>query len=227
MIRFKYSILSFIAVMSLVRPAEAQHINTPYRFLETSQEAGLFVAHIEAKEGAVGFGAKSGQAYGARYSIRISNPLTIDADFMYFASERAVLDTVVVGSEFKRIGTAKQDLLMVIGSARLNLTGARTWHRILPYVTFGGGGVIELSPDNDNIEKAPVEARFAFRRGFAGSFGAGIEMFATDHIAIRVDGRNVLWKVKTPAALLRTSLSMPADEWIGNPTGSVGVSIHF
>ena len=227
MIRFKYSILSFVAVFGLAGSVQAQHITTPYRFLQTSQEVGLYVAHIEAKEGAVGLGAKNGQAYGARYSIRLSNPLTIDVDAMYFPSERAVLDTVVVDSAFKRIGTAKQNLVILLGSARLNLTGARTWHRMLPYVTFGGGGVIETAPDNDNIEKAPVDARFTLSRGFAGTFGAGIELFAGDRIAIRLDGRNVLWKVKTPAALLRTSLSMPADEWLGNLTGSAGLSIHF
>ena len=59
--------------------------------------------------------------------------------------------------------------------------------------------------------------------------GAGLEYFPTDRVSIRIDGRTVLWKIKTPAALLRGPLgaTMPADEWVNNITTSAGVSIHF
>jgi hypothetical protein len=187
------------------------------------------VAHISADRGSVGLGAKSGPAYGVRYGIRLGSAFQIDVDGMYFPTEHAVLDTAVVDSAFKQIGTASQTLVVATLAMRLNLTGARTWHGLQPYVVFGGGGVIEAKKDKAAIETAPVDARFAFGTSFAGVFGGGFELFPTNRLAIRVDGRNILWKVKTPAALARGALgvTMPADEYVQNPTVSAGISIHF
>ncbi len=221
--------LPLLALLAGALPAQAQRITSPYHFLDSSQEVAGFVAHVSADRGAAGLGAKSGPAYGLRYAIRLSGPFVIDAEGLYFPSERAVLDTVMVDSAYTQLGTAKQPLAVLTGALRLNLTGGRTWHRILPFVAMGGGFAVETSKDSDALEKAPVDARFAFGTSFAGLLGAGFELFPTDRVSIRVDARNMLWKVKTPAALLRGALgpTLPADEWVSNPTFSAGLAIHF
>jgi hypothetical protein len=210
-------------------PARAQRVDSPYRFVDTSQQAGPFAAYISADEGAVGLGATSGAAFGARYAIRISGPFMLEVETLYFPTERAVLDTVVVDSAFRKVGTAKQALLVGTAALRLNLTGARTWHGIMPYLSFGGGVTTQLSSDAEDIDVTPLDARLDFGTGFAGTLGAGFEFFPTDRLSLRVDGRNLLWKVNTPAALLRGPLgvTMPKDEWVRNLSASAGISVHF
>ncbi|HUP88229.1 MAG TPA: outer membrane beta-barrel protein [Longimicrobiales bacterium] len=213
--------------------AQAQRISSPYRFLDTSQEAGLYVGHVKAGEGSAQLGHKSGNSVGLRYALRFSSAISVDADVMYFRSEIPVRDTTVSvtagDSSYTQLGTAKSNLLVPTVSLRLNLTGLRTWNNILPYLTFGGGGAFEVQKDKPSIERAPVDARYALGTSFAGTFGAGIQIFPTDRLALRIDGRNVLWKVKTPAALLRGRISstIPKDEWVSNLAFSAGLSFHF
>jgi hypothetical protein len=148
---------------------------------------------------------------------------------VYFPTEHAVLDSVVVDSAFQQIGTADQTLLIATAALRFNITGPRTWHGLQPFVVLGAGAVIETSHDKDAVNQAPVDARFDFGTSFAGTLGGGIAWLPSRHLAIRLDGRNVLWKVTTPAALRRgdIGLTMPDDEWVQNFTAAAGVSILF
>lgn len=225
-LRFLLSIFAFSLVAA---PARAQRIDSPYRFIDTKQEAGAYVGYVSTSKGSSRLGHESGTAYGVRYGIRFSGPFSIDVDAMYFPSKYAVLDTTVTDSAYTQIGTATSNLAVATAAFRLNLTGSRTWNNLLPYVAFGVGGAIETSKDKDEIEKAPLDARYTFGTSFAGTFGAGIELFPTDRLAIRVDGRNVLWKIKAPAALLRGRLGAltQESEWVNNFTVSAGVALHF
>lgn len=218
-----------LGLLAFTVPADAQRISSPYRFLDPSQEIGGFVAQIWPDEGSIGLGATKGAAYGGRYSIRIGGPFAVAVEGIYFPTEHAVLDSVVVDSAFQRISSAEQSLVIATAALRFNLTGPRTWHGVQPFVEFGGGVVIETSTDTEEIEKAPNEARFDFGTSFAGKLGAGIAWLPSQHFAIRVDGRNLLWKVKTPAALTRGNIgrAVPTDEWLQNFTVSAGLSILF
>jgi len=213
--------------------AHAQRIDSPYRFLDTSQELGAFATHISTDVGAIGLGPESGTGFGGRFGIKVTGPFSIDVEGMYLPSQRAILDTVIVAtgadSAYKQIGTANSNLVIGTAAMRFNLTGNRTWHGVAPFLAFGGGAVIETAKDKEAIELAPLDARYEFGTSFAGLFGAGIAIFPTQRLAIRVDGRNLLWKIKGPAALLRGTFgkTMPADEWVHNLSLSAGVSVHF
>lgn len=221
--------LPLFALLASALPAQAQRIDSPYRFVEPAQEAGAFVAHISTAKGTLGLGSQSGVAAGVRYGIRISGPFMIEAAVAYFPTEYAVLDTIVVDSAYRRIGTASSKLITGLASLRLNLTGPRTWNSLQPFLLFGVGGVVEASRDNDAVNAAPADARYKFGTSFAGSLGAGVAIIPAQNLAIRLDGQNLLWKVKTPAGLTRGDLgiAIPRDEWLQNFAASVGVSILF
>lgn len=224
----------FFGILALsVCTAQAQSINSPYRFLEGTQFGGPFAGYIKASAGASGLGHEDAATFGVNYGLRLSGPLMLDVNALYFPSKYAVLDTAVTktssDSSYKRIGTANSSLAGATASLRLNLTGARTWHSILPYVQGGAGLVVEVSKDKTAIEKAPIDARHAFGTSFAATFGAGFELFPTKRLAIRVDGRNVLWKIKTPAALSTGRLARltPESEYVNNLALTAGVNLHF
>lgn len=224
-----YRVFSSLILLAAAAPAGAQQIQSPYRFLDTSQEAGFFVAQLSPAEGALGLGPESGPVFGARYAIVLSGPFMIEVEGSYFPTSHAVLDTVVVDSAYRRIGSADHDLIIATAALRINLTGQRTWHRLQPFLAFGIGGVAEVGSDDAAVNQAPVDARYEFGTSFAGILAGGIAWVPADRFAVRLDARNLLWKVKTPAALLRgdTGKVIPADEWLQNVGFSAGVSIFF
>ena len=211
--------------------ATAQRIDTPYRFFDQTQAAGLAVAYINTDKGSVGLGPESGVAFGGRYHIRLSGPFFIEGEALYFPTTRAVLDTYIVtaDSTFEQVGEADIAIALVQASLRFQVTGQRTWHGILPFILLGAGVALEAQDDDEADEAVPSEARFDFGTTFAGQLGAGIEFFPARGLAIRIDARNILWQLETPQALQLRDIgrTLPAEEWTNNITASVGISIHF
>ena len=211
--------------------AQAQRITTPYRFFEETQAAGFFVAHITPDRGSIGLGADPGIAFGARYHIRMSGPFFVEGEALYFPTTRAVRDTTVVDSAFVSVGEAETAIALVQASLRFNITGQRTWNRMLPFILLGVGLGVEARDDDEADEAVPSEARFDFGTTFAGQMGLGIEFFPVDRLAVRIDARNLLWRLKTPEGLAvrggRVGRVLPESEWANNFTTSIGVSLHF
>ena|SRR5688572_12631816 len=207
-----------------------ERITTPYRFFEHTQAAGLFAAQISTDQGQLGLGPESGTAFGGRYHIRLGGPFFLEAEVMYFSTTRAVRDTAVVDSAFEKIGEAETGLINGLASLRFNITGQRTWHRLLPFIVLGAGLTHEIQDDEDADEAVPSESRFDFGTTFAGQLGGGIEWVPVDRLAVRIDARSILWQIKAPDGLLAHGLSgraLPEDEWVNNFTISAGVSFHF
>lgn len=218
-----------VSVVLAVETASGQNINSPYRFVEDAQSGGGFGGYIYPARGTVGLGPEAGPVGGVRYTIRLSGPFTVEADAGYFSSRRPVLDTIVVDSARQRVGTADLGLLLVNGSLRFNLTGARTWHRLQPFAVFGAGVAVDLSGSSPADEDLAADVRYDFGTSFAGQLGGGMEWFPTDRLTVRLDARNALWKITTPLPFQRGVLALrtPADEWVQNGYFSVGLTLHF
>lgn len=218
-----------LLLVGLAAPAAAQRIDTPYRFFDHTQAVGLTVAHVSTDRGTIGLGPESGVAFGGRYHIRLGGPFYVEGEALYFPTTRAVLDTMVVDSAFRQVGEADMALAVVMASLRFQLTGQRTWHRMLPFILAGVGVAVEAKGDEEAEADVPAEARFDFGTTFAGQVGAGIELFPVQRLAIRIDGRALFWQLDTPQGLLTADLDrrLPTDEWTSNLTASVGLSIHF
>ena len=221
--------LPLIALTVLSNRATAQTINSPYRFIDQSQSVGIWGGTVSSASGTVDIGPQGGPVLGVRYGIRLSGPFTIEAEASYFKSTRPVRDSVVVLDEREQIGEADSNLLLGMATLRFNLTGPRTWHRIQPFVGFGGGAAIDLSGSDALEESLPIDVQYDFGTSFAGHFGGGIEWFPADRLSVRLDARNVLWKVKTPFAFLSGPLGLetPEDEWVQNGFFTLGLSFRF
>jgi hypothetical protein len=224
--------VGFIMVALLwtgVSSAAGQRIDTPYRFFEETQAAGLWAGYISTDKGTIGLGPESGPAFGGRFHIRLGGPFFLEAEGLYFQTRRAVLDTVVVDSAFQQAGEADIGIALIQASLRFNVTGQRTWNSLLPFIVLGVGVGIQAQDDDEADAAVASEARYDFGTSFAGQVGAGIEWFPAQRLAIRVDARNLLWQLKAPEGLLLRNLGrpLPQDEWVNNLTASVGISLHF
>jgi hypothetical protein len=212
--------------------AAGQQIRSPYRFVDTSQFGGVGGGQVFTARGRLDTGPDNAPMALARWGLRISGPFAIGVDFGYMQSTRIVRDTVFVSpdSVYRPLGEADINLLTALGNLRFNVTGGRTWNGLQPFALFGAGAAIDLSgtaPADTLV--LPVDARFDFGTSLAALMGIGLEWFASENFAARIDARNVLWRLKVPAAFKRTGRGarFPNSEWEQNFVLSAGLSFHF
>lgn len=209
---------------------EAQvDLDSPYRFLETNQGAGVFAGYLATSEGSIGFGPSSAPMFGGRYGIRVSGPFMVEAELAYIPSTRMVLDTVPADTTIRTLGETDMPIALARAALRFNVTGARTWHRLQPFVMFGAGVGVDLAGESSLDEDLPEDVRFDFGTSFAADFGAGIEWFVSRRTTLRIDARNLLWRLETPTAFLLDDRgdTFPDTEWTQNFFVSAGISIQF
>jgi hypothetical protein len=221
-----------VLLLALRGPGAAgQRIDSPYRFIEHSQGAGAFAAMLWPEEGRLRLGPQSAPGAGLRYGIAISGPLTVEVDLLYSPTTRSVGDTVLTTPDSLPAvkGEADMKLIVGMGSVRFNITGGRTWRGLQPFAVFGAGVALDAASSNAVSDSLPADARFDFGTSFAGQLGAGAEWYPSARWSLRVDARNVLWKLKHPAAFRvgERGRVVPPDEWEGNSILSVGLSMHF
>lgn len=230
--RIRALLLLAITGASIPAAATAQRIDSPYRFIETSQAIGAFGGPVMTGQNALEMGPQDAFVLGARYGIRIGGPFSVEAEASYMPTTRDVfaVDSLAADSTDRRlVGEADMALLIVGAQLRFNLTGPRTWHGLQPFIVAGGGFAIDLASSDEIEEDLPRDDRFDFGTSFAGELGAGVEWFIADRVSVRLDAREHFWQLETPNgfSLAPHGGELAEDEWIGNFRASAGISIHF
>ena len=219
---------SFIAVLASASGVRAQDIDSPYRFVDHEQQVNLFAGGIYTDRGALDLGPESDMAFGARYGIRLAGPFSVEAAATLFPTSRAVQDTMIVGADTSVVFTGG-DVSMLIGivtaDLRFDLTGARTWHDLMPFALVGIGGAFVLNEDDAVDQDLESTIRYDFGTRLVGELGVGLEYIPIDRFSIRLDARNMLWKINAPTGF--QTLDAPSEEWVQNFLLSGGVSIRF
>ncbi len=230
MARARLPLLIAILAWVLTPPLAAQHITSPYHFIDTHQTVSLFYGRLGTQTGSLGLGPQSGNFYGVRLGYRPSTgPLALELLIGTAPLKRQVLDTLRTGrdSAFARFGTADQGLIMAFGDVRFNLTGGRTWHAFQPFVVFGPGVVVSSNGQNGADRLVPQPSRFKFGTSFAAEVGAGLEWYATPRLGLRGDARGVFWRLKAPLAFQQQDPRRSASAWTRNGALSASLAFHF
>jgi hypothetical protein len=208
----------------------AQTVPSAYRYVETSQSIGLGAGYVFTGRGSIDMGPDAGPFFAGRYNLRISGPFVAEAEVAFFPTTRVVWDTVPAPDTTRvEVGEANVRLMSAMASLRFNVTGPRTWHGILPYIVLGAGLAVDAAGTSADEEDLPADVVFDFGTSFAGQLGAGVELFLSPGLSLRLDGRNVLWKIDTPPAFFSGERGrlIPPDEWTQSFYVSAGLSIHF
>ena len=223
--------LAGLCAAALAQPARAQRIDSPFRFLDHNMYTGPFAGYAWLSEGRVGLGPEPAPIFGASWALRVSGPFALAVDLGYLSTTRTVRDTVFIAAddEYEPTGEADVSLAIALASLRFNLTGARTWHRLQPYVLLGVGAAADLAGSTAADLDLVPEARFDMGTSFAGQVGAGIDVFPSSRVSIRLDARNMLWKLDIPDAfrLTENGADFGSSEWEQNFVLAAGLSIHF
>lgn len=227
------------AILFMAGPTAAQTITSPYDFVERGQSFRAHVTYVAADRGIIGIGPGSGVATGVGYTLRVSGPFTLDTRFAYLPTSRTVytldddadpdliVDDPTVGLE--EIGTADLSLSMVDLSLRFDITGPRTWNRLQPYALIGAGAIFRTSAEHSAEEdlRQDVDLRVRFRNGVTGHIGAGIEMHLSPSFSLRLDARNMFWRLHVPTGFITTARVIDDREWARSGHLGVGVGWRF
>lgn len=219
------------SLLVLASAASAQRIDSPYRFLDHGQRVGVFAGQLSTAQGQLGIGPQDAPTLGARWALRVSGPFSIAVEAAYTPSTRTVRDTVFVAADsaFRAVGEADMRLLSVMGNLHFSLTGARTWNSLQPFLVLGGGVVIDMAGSPAVETEIPATARYDFGTSFAGQFGGGVEWFPSQRVSLRVDARNLIWRLSVPELFVQTPAGrqLQRSEWENNLALTAGLSFHF
>lgn len=218
------------ALLLAARPAAAQHITSPYRFLTNIQEISAYAGHFFSTAGTAGVGAHSAPLYAARYDIRVSGPFNFEGGISLVSTTRAVVDTAANAQDtlfLRPVGQSQLTLALIDAGVRFDITGPRTFHNILPYLEMGVAAIIRTR-DQNSLEQN-IDPALQYRPGtrFGGMVGAGLEWIPTRHIGLRLDARNYLWRIKAPLGILTLSSTTPASEWLNHYSLTGGIVVRF
>jgi opacity protein-like surface antigen len=209
--------------------AAAQQITSPYRYVESTHAIAPFAGYVATGKGVLNLGPQSAPAFGIRYGLRLSGPLTAEGDVSWVSTKRTVFDTIPGDTTLRTTGEADMQLLSVQAGIRFNITGPRTFHGFQPYVAAGGGVIFDMASDSPAEEDVASNARLDFGTRFGFHVGGGLDAFLSERMSLRLDARSIMWKLVTPEPFLlgAPALYRPQDEWLQNFYVSGGISIHF
>lgn len=200
---------------------------SPFTDLQYRQELTIFGGQFKAGTEPAAVAPRSGPMVGARYEITVGGPAQLYVRGSRVFSERLALDPTKPAAT-RSLGISKVPLYLADLGVAVNLTGQRSFRRIVPSLAVGAGVVSTL---NSKVEKDP----YKFGTAFAFSFGGGLRILPTERIQIRVDAGTHMYRIRYP-----TEYSSPASNnspvipsaqaksfWKSNPSVTAGLSYLF
>jgi hypothetical protein len=198
---------------------------SPFRDLFYRQEATLFSGYFMAADDPVGVAPQGGPIVGARYEVRIGGPAQFTVRAARVFSERTIIDPGQP-PEQRVVGTRSWPLYLFDLGISFNLTGQKSWHRLVPVATLGGGIATDM-------KGSPDAGGYRFGTPFAISIGGGIRWVPEGPIQLRIDLVDNLYQIRYPDTYFSAIGTTPPvrtgsqSVWTHNASMTVGASYQF
>jgi hypothetical protein len=167
---------------------------SPFRDITTRQGITLFSGYFSGNRAETGVGARPGPVFGARFQTRVSGPLDLSVTFAGITSTRYVIDPDSAPAT-RRSGPIDYNLVASDISLSLNLTGAKTWHGLAPYLSVGAGLIV---PTEGRVDPGAYEAKNNFT--LVPSIGARLTLSRS--FAVSLEVRNYFVRYEWPLRYL-------------------------
>lgn len=167
--------------------AQVGHVpaKSPYLDLEYSQELTLMGGYVRTRHDPAGILLKNMPILGARYEWMITGPLALSSDFIAGSGSRDLIDPRKVVAA-RNLGSTTNAMIAADVALALNLTGMRSWHRIVPQLR-GGLGVVHSAAKDDSTG-------YSFGTPFAFVFGGGVKYVPGGRFQLRADVTDRVFK---------------------------------
>jgi hypothetical protein len=121
---------------------------SPFHDLTTRQALTFSAGYFGGNEAAAGVGWRRAALYAGRLDTHLGGPIDLYVSIGFAGSSRYRIDTSL-DSATRTSGPFKRSLVLADLGLVLNLTGAKTWHRLAPYVGVGAGEVFPSKTEKD------------------------------------------------------------------------------
>lgn len=218
--------LALALTLTAPPPVEAQTIPSPYSFIERRQEVGPFFGYMDASSGRFRYGPSGGMWYGARYALQLGGgPVSLEGVAGLVDGTRDIIDPNQAEGE-RVVGEGDVQIATVEARLRFSATGNRSWHRLAPFLSVGGGVAFDLADTPQANELLEDRDVYEFRTSFFGTLGLGTRFFLTDGFALRGDGTFSLWRLSTPPGFSDTDRgfdSVDDREWVRGLSATISL----
>ena len=224
-----FSALTALACVASTVSAQVGYppAQSPYLDLTYTQEVTPIVGYYFSRMDPAGVTPKSAALLGVRYEWRAGGPAHLTGEIVRIAASRTVLDPSKP-SATRDLGEQSSPLWSADVGLGMSLTGARSWHYLVPELKAGVGLISDF--------KGPDVGGFKYGTRFALTWGAALRYVpGNSRYQIRADLTNRLSSITYPDVYFRsptagvTPIVTGRDKsvWRNNPALSIGVSYLF
>jgi hypothetical protein len=222
-----------VLLLLVAGPLRAQVIGylpdkSPYLDLGPTQEWTLLVGEQFAHPDAAGVAPQSGLLTGLQYEWRAAGPFNIGLDLGQIESQRKVINAAAIDTANRDLGIEKLPLYFADFQIAMGLTGARSWHHLVPMITAGLGTITDF--------RGRDTSSFDFGTRFALTWGMGIRWVPGGHFQLRADATDRMYTIDYPESFYTApSSAVPAfltintnkSRWENNPALTLGLSYFY
>jgi hypothetical protein len=199
---------------------------SPYRDLPWKQSLAVFTGGFDTGKDEAGVGPQPGWLAGVRYDLRIGGPVALVARFGSAPTSRRILRPLNPAAS-RYVGDQNSQLLTADLGIALNITGQKSWHRMVPVVS-GGVGVAS------DFRGTPDVGGYRFGTRFMFTYGLGVRYHTDGRWEPRVDFTNYIWQLQYPPEYRekpsdggKPLVSGGKAPWMGNHLWSLGLAYHL
>jgi hypothetical protein len=190
----RVAVAALLAATATAAPLAAQVGNapgrSPFHDLTVRQSFTLAGGRFGGNTAAAGVGWRAGLLTAVRLDTRLAGPLDFYVSFGTARSSRYRINTEL-DPLTRKSGPFKKTLFLTDLGLILNVTGAKTWHGIAPYVGLGGGWVL---PSATEIDTGGYKAG----SNLALVPSLGTRIFFSRSLAARIEVRDYLFRYEWP-----------------------------
>jgi hypothetical protein len=196
---------------------------SPYRDANLTSRMGLFAGYYRAAKDPAGVFPQSGPLIGARLDVHVGGPGDIAFRITHIPTKRNIIDPTRAAGE-RLVEVKDVPLTFADVGLSFNLTGAKSWHNLMPIV-HGSVGIVT------DFGKTDVGG-FAHGSTFSIGYGIGMRYVPPKgRLGVRADAGSHLYSLQYPlsyytvggdgTAVLATTVDR--SSWRNNWTLSAGL----
>ncbi len=232
-------LVSCLVVVTLINPGRAEGQaghdprHSPYRDIRHGHSVTALVSRIGGDGGSLGLGPHGGTIYGLRYDIRVSGPIQFGFSVANGNLERLIQDPDDSVAT-RQSGPVSQSVTFAEVALQFNLTGAKTWRGLAPYVSGAAGFALASSVPSDSTG-------YEFGNKIFLAPAVGLRYFISGGLHLRAEARALFWKLTYPSSFAQEPAAEPGDannpnalipdgkldEWTTSSWLQVGVGFTF
>lgn len=218
--------LALTLVLAAPLTAQVGHrpSSSPYEDVKIGQSVSLSAGWLSIARDKAGVAPRAAAFGQVRYDAAVGGPAILFARYTVSSTDRALFAPAAIATA-RQTGTPGVAMHIMDGGLDVALTGAKSWHSLVPSVSGGVGMVSDF---------ASVDSGgYQFGVKFALSYGLGVRYIRQSGLRLRVEATNFRWQYEYPdryfvKAADGTSILTDTKNrsvWRGNWGLSAGVAV--